>query len=349
MKHSQSGFTIIEMLIAVAISSIVIGGALSLQLVFHRATNEEESIADMQSNLDGIRFFLQRSMRQVGAGLGSSVSYWNCAGSFSTTSTLGMRNNNAYPPVDDFVEGGVDNDPDWLEYVLPGDLSVTYINGRFNRQWATVEDATGFKHKDIIGITINGVSCLYRLTNVATPKTGPRLHFAPAGGGPFCMNQISSHPACGIAGDHDPTSPISVLSLGETPFHAIRVDTSNPNMPMLMHGVRMFASSTTDYTWMPLAAGVEDLQLAVHIDTSNPPDERGDIWVWSRDTLPAEVGRMRALRVSVVMRTPTQTSSVNTRRPGFEDRPAGAFDRYKRRSMQFIVKIPNRPQTGGTI
>ena len=140
------------------------------------------------------------------------------------------------------------------------------------------------------------------------------------------------------------------MNLGEFPFHALRVDTTTlPNTPMLMHGVRMLQDTSSDYTWMPLAIGVEDLQLAFHVDTSDPPDDRGDIWINSRDTLATEVGRMRALRVTVVIRTPTQSSSVAIGRPAFEDRAAGAPDRFKRRTMQFIAKIPNRPGRGGTI
>jgi len=352
MKHSQSGFTLVEMMVAVVTSSIVVAGAMSVQLVFHRSTNEEESIADMQANLDGIRFFMQKSMRQVGAGLGASVAFYNCNGSVETVNTLGVRNSNALPAVPDLVDGGVDTDPDWIEYTLSSNLTTTYVDGSFSRSWADVKDNTGFNHKNVLGLTINGVTCLMRLTNTVSNAHGDRLHFAPAHGGPFCMNQAITMAECGLTNNAEqtPSSPIPIMNLGEFPFNALRVDTTTlPNTPMLMHGVRMLSGTTTDYTWMPLAMGVEDMQLAFHVDTSDPPDDRGDIWVNSRDTLAAEVGRMRALRVSIVIRTPTPTSPVAVGRPGFEDRAAGAPDRFKRRTMRFIAKIPNRPGRGGTI
>jgi len=352
MKHTQSGFTLIEMIIAVTISAVVIGGALSAQVVFHRSTNEEESIADMQANLDGIRFFMQKSMRQVGAGLGASVSFYNCNGAVETVNTMGVHNSNAVPAVPDLVDGGTDTDPDWIEYALSSNLTVTYIDGGFSKSWADVKDNTGFYHKNVLGITINGVTCLMRLTNTVSNAHGDRLHFAPAHGGPFCMNQVITMESCGVTsnGTTTPSSPIPIMNLGEYPFHALRVDnTTSPGSPMLMHGVRMLEDDSSAYSWTPLALGVEDMQLAFHVDTSDPPDDRGDIWVSSRDTLASEVGRMRALRISIVIRTPTPTSPIATARPAFEDRPAGGLDRYKRRTMRFIAKIPNRPNKGGTI
>lgn len=351
MKHAQSGFTLVEMMVAVVTSSIVIAGALSVQLVFHRSTNEEESIADMQANLDGIRFFMQKSMRQVGAGLGAQVAFYNCNGSVETVNTLGVHNSNVIPAVPDLVDGGTDTDPDWIEYTLSSNLTVTYVEGAFTRQWADVKDNAGFFHRNVLGITVNGVTCLMRLTNTVSNAHGDRLHFAPAHGGPFCMNQVITMAACGILNDAEqtPSSPIPIMNLGEFPFHALRVDTTTlPNTPMLMHGVRMLQDTSSNYTWTPLAMGVEDLQLAFHVDTSDPPDDRGDVWINSRDTLATEVGRMRALRVTVVIRTPTQSGTVAVGRPAFEDRSAGAPDRFKRRTMQFIAKIPNRPGRGGT-
>ncbi|PKN26896.1 MAG: hypothetical protein CVU65_04185 [Deltaproteobacteria bacterium HGW-Deltaproteobacteria-22] len=351
MKHSQSGFTLIEMIIAVSISAVVIAGAMSVQLVFHRSTNEEESIADMQANLDGIRFYVQKSMRQVGAGLGASVSFYNCRGGVETVNTIGVHNSNSIPVAPDITDGGTDTDPDWIEYTLASNLTVTYIDGQFSRSWADVKDNTGFNHKNVLGLTINGVTCLMRLTNTVSNAHGDRLHFAPAHGGPFCMNQVITMESCGLYTNaaQTPSSPIPIINLGEFPFHALRVDnTTSPDSPMLMHGVRMMQDDSSDYIWTPLALGVEDMQLAFHVDTSDPPDGRGDIWVSSRDTLATEVGRMRALRISIVIRTPTPTSPIATARPAFEDRPAGDFDRYKRRTMRFVAKIPNRPSAGGT-
>lgn len=351
MKRTQYAFTLVELLIAVVISGVVLAGAFSLQLVFHRAMNEEETIADMQANLDGIRFFFQKAMRQLGSGIGATVSYYNCNGSVETIATLGVHNNNSLTVTPDLTDGGVDTDPDWIEYTLASSMAMTYVDGSFSKSWADVQSTDGFYHRNVLGITINGKTCMMRLTNVVNNAHGGRLHFAPAHGGQFCMNQVITMEQCGVTsnGSTTPTSPIPIVNLGEFPFQALRVDTTNPASPMLMHGVKSLQNNSSTYTWVPLALDVEDLQLAVLIDTSNPQDERGDVWVNSRDTLAAEVGRWRALRISVVVRTPTPNSPVATTRPALEDRPAGTPDRYKRRVLRFIAKIPNRPTQGGSI
>ena len=106
---------------------------------------------------------------------------------------------------------------------------------------------------------------------------------------------------------------------------------------------------SSNYTWTPIVEGIEDMQIAFHVDTSATPDSRGDFWATHRDVLSTEYGRVRSIRVSLVARSLLPLSKIRARRPALEDRKRGPLDRYKRRNISFVVKIPNFPITGGAI
>ena len=59
--EKQHGFTIVELLIAVFISSLVIAGAFNIQMVFNRSMVYEEEVSDMQNSLDGLRTYLRKA------------------------------------------------------------------------------------------------------------------------------------------------------------------------------------------------------------------------------------------------------------------------------------------------
>ncbi|MDA3864656.1 MAG: PilW family protein [Deltaproteobacteria bacterium] len=353
-KYNKSfGFTIIELLIAVFISSIVLAGAFGVQMVFNSSTVSQQSVSDMQNNLDALRSYLRRTIQTAGAGLAQNIALQNCSGGYEYIPAIMVHNKNDYPPIADNSLGGTDNDPDWIEFVAPPSVDITSVNSWFKlNTGARVYSTEGFMVRDVVAINIGNSSCLMRINQILNSSPTSRYFLWNYKGGVYCMNPNNSlHPGCGINNNktYYPTQTVSITSLGQFPFQALRIDESDPKTPILMHGVRELQNGKSTYTWSPLALEVEDMQIAFHLDTSPTPNDAGDIWINSRDLLVTEYSRIRTLRISVIIRSSRANSEIRTSRPALEDRPASAIDNYRRRRLIVVVKVPNKPILGGTI
>ncbi|MGM0597420.1 MAG: PilW family protein [Myxococcota bacterium] len=352
-KNKRSfGFTIIELLIAVFISSVVLAGAFGVQMIFNSSTVTQQSVSDMQNNLDALRSYLRRTIQTAGAGLAQNIALQNCSGGYEYISAIMVHNKNNYPPIADNAQGGTDNDPDWIEFVVPPSVEITSVDSWFRlNTGAKVYSTEGFKVRDVVALNIGNTSCLMRVNHILNSSTTNRHLIWNNKTGVYCMNPNNSqHPGCGITNqDYYPTQTVSITSLGEFPFQALRIDESDPKTPILMHGVRELQNGKSTYTWSPLALNVEDMQIAFHLDTSPTPDGKGDIWINSRDLLTTEYSKIRTLRISVIIRSSRANSEIRTSRPALEDRPASTLDNYRRRRLIVIVKVPNKPILGGTI
>jgi prepilin-type N-terminal cleavage/methylation domain-containing protein len=343
------GFTLIELLIAVFISSLVFAGAFNIQAVFNETITKETSISNVQNNVDSLKMYFRKMIKRSGAGLTGVVAMRNCSGLYEYIPPIMIHNINSYPATSDNSLGGTDNDPDWIEFVAPDSVAVTSVEDWFQLSTrAKVYSTTDFHTRDIVALNIGNVSCLMRVNSVYNSTTIKYLTWTSRGG-LYCINPSNSqHPGCLLTSKlYNPPGIINITSLGEFPFQALRVDLSNPKNPLLMHGIRMMENGGTNYTWSVIAEGIEDMQLAFHLDTSIPPDSRGEIWINSRDLLFTEYGKIRSVRVSLVARSSHPNSTVKTRRPAFEDRSQGTLDNYLRRRVSFVVNMPNKPITVG--
>ncbi len=66
MKRSDSGFTLIELMVAMAMSSIVVGVIYSAYTVQTKIYTEQDKVAEMQQNLRAGMAYLQREARMAG-------------------------------------------------------------------------------------------------------------------------------------------------------------------------------------------------------------------------------------------------------------------------------------------
>ncbi|MBU1219895.1 PilW family protein [Myxococcota bacterium] len=351
MKHLtlKSGFTLIELMIAIFISSLVIAGAFNVQLVFTQTARNQEEVSDLQNSLDGLKNYMHRALKGSGAGLAANIEIRACDGSTQVVPAINIHNNNSYPVVSDFTDGGIDNDPDWIEFIYTGNVEVTSVFESFDASYAKVYSSLNFAPRDVVAVNVGAYSCIRRINTVI--NTIPNYLGWYSRGGVYCLNPSNnSHPSCGYAGGSiTPSKTVTITKLGEFPFQALRVDTTTYARPVLMHGTRREQSGGSTYTWTPLVENVEDMQIAWLMDTSDPMDKSGDLWINSRDPQPLEYGRIRSLRISIITRSNAADNKIKTARPAYEDRQAGALDNYYRRKITFIVNIPNRPITGGTL
>jgi prepilin-type N-terminal cleavage/methylation domain-containing protein len=67
--RARSGFTLIEIMIALALAGLVVGGALQLHASFNRHAERQAEIADMQQTLRVAMLMMERYIRSAGDGL----------------------------------------------------------------------------------------------------------------------------------------------------------------------------------------------------------------------------------------------------------------------------------------
>jgi type IV pilus assembly protein PilW len=66
MRKSQKGFTLVELLVAMTISSVVMAGIYSAYYSQQKTQVVQEQMADMQQNLRAAMFYMEREIRMAG-------------------------------------------------------------------------------------------------------------------------------------------------------------------------------------------------------------------------------------------------------------------------------------------
>ena len=342
---------------SLALASVVLIGAFHIHATFQDALRRQSTISKMQHTMKIVRQQLERSIRPAGAGMNFKI-HSNCGGSHIVGPFI-IHNNNTFGQTDT-TEGDTDSDPDWFE-VMSADLRDTAYLSKEGIVMAAekhVDDVNKFNVGDIMGVVFGEGVCLFVVTHTsgnpgnagAGLSAGHINHAKGAGNSDLarCYNDPQNRKDCeeNVLGTHKVPagSPIINLSRGTV---AMRIDRSRPALPVLMMATGVAGGDPNLYSWQPVAVNVEDMQIAVHLDTSNPPDPIGEVWVSTRDLLESEVNSVRAVRISIVFRSPSEVAGWRAgRRPALEDRPAATTtDGYIRRVLTTYIKLRNMPTT----
>lgn len=339
----QDGFTLIELMVSIFLAGLVIVAAFHIHTTFQSTLNRQQGITRMQQTMKVTREILVSRIRGSGGGVVSNV--WTGCGGERPIGPFVLHNANALGSTD-LSEGGQDNDPDWFEimavdYNSSGTLSQKKpVTGRTK----PTDQAHRFRPGDLVLVQNEHGACLLMVSSVSNNwikhqsagQSGAELSPCYNTDLQICRRELQVNQL-------EAGTPL--LNIGRRSA-AFRVDDSDPKRPLLMMASGQIGGDPTQYDWQPIAEGVEDMQIAVHLDTDTPPDAIGDIWVNSRDLHNNETGRVRAVRLSVVFRSimeiPGWTQGL---RPGLEDRPASTGrDGFIRRTFTTIIKLRNMPQ-----
>lgn len=341
--HPERGVTLVELTIAMALSTLVVMGAFHMHSTFQYSLHRQDEITRIQETMKVTRRILERRLRAAGAGMAGST-YVQCGGEHLVGPFM-LHNRNTFGQTDT-TNGGADTDPDWIE-IMGSDRSQNGIltsSKPINSVVARVSNASAFKAGGLFGIKGPNGMCIFMVSSV---KNNKFQYYT--GNDPLrkCYNPNAQRKACEqrVLGQHQVPAGSEIINLSSGTF-ALRIDNSQPARPVLMMASGVAGGDPARYTWQPLAENVEDLQVGVSLDTSNPADSTGDLWVNSRDLTSTELASVRAVRLSLVFRSASEMPGWNAgRRPALEDRAASTpRDGYLRRVLTTTIALRNMPQ-----
>lgn len=328
----NKGFTLIEILVSLAILGIVLAGIYSVYTMQHKSYIVQEQVANMQQNERIALQMITRDIRMAGLGLPAPELGINDFGDgvgFDGSDTITIAYYVFNP--DNSNGGRTQINGDTGDITPPSSVNLP------------VDSTTGFAAGDwvLINSTDIGDTSHYALICITGIDAGALVH-VPGGVGPCASAQNFVYPIGG--------------------FIKARVKKINPSGAGSESGIIAYALAVDGYVLtrsvnggaaQPLADNIEDMQFAYGFDSDN--NDTVDTWVNDLNALPAgtTMDELREVRVTLVARTTREDPAYNVgARPEVENHdqaqlagsirttPAQAV-KYRRRVLQSTIRLRN--------
>jgi type IV pilus assembly protein PilW len=320
----RSGFTLVEVLAAVAILTIAMAAVFSTFDFQQKSYTTQSRIAEMQQNLRLAEVYLDRDIRMAGYGIpsgGAPAGVTVPAGLLPSGTAI----RTLFP-----VDSAAGPDSLYILYLYDMDTNqppTTNTNIMLSGSGqVSVASISGFLAAggELVLITDNVTMDLFETSAAA----GGVLTF---GGG---MNYNTAAHSKFPAGGYGVGPPASTVAKAR--FLRYFIDNvTDPAHPILMVD-RMMAGQAPQ----PVADDIEDMQFRYGLDTTATPDGIVDTWVDNVTT--AQIPLIRQVRIFLLARTRTQEKGWSEIRPALGNRAAGTTaDGYKRRILDKIVYVRN--------
>jgi type IV pilus assembly protein PilW len=312
--NKNQGFTIIELMIAMAIVSLVMAAIVSAFIFQQESYNTQEQVAVMQQNGRAAMSALSRDVRIAGFGLGNaSTSYYDS--SVGATAYLqAVTSHNSYANGTDSID---------ICYADPSNTATITDDMPNSSAILKVDTVTGFEDGDLVIIT-NGINASI-LEVTATNASALIIQHNPGGG---TINPPGGHnifPAGGYTAGS---------KLFKVQIKSYDIDFSDPLHPLM----RMDSDGPVGSgAFQPFADNIEDLQFAYIFSDGDEADSADD--ADGDDT--NDHSDIRAVRINVLARTGRVMKNFVGNRPAIEDNAAGANDQYRRRLLTSTIKVRN--------
>ncbi|OGP81224.1 MAG: hypothetical protein A2Z13_08870 [Deltaproteobacteria bacterium RBG_16_64_85] len=320
----RSGFTLVEVLAAVAILTIAMAAVFSTFDFQQKSYTTQSRIAEMQQNLRLAEAYLDRDIRMAGYGIPSA------GAPEGVTVPVGLLPSGTAIRTLFPVDSTAGPDSLYILYLYDMDTNqppTTNTNIMLSGSGqVSVASISGFLAGggELVLITDGITADLFETSAAA----GGVLTF---GGG---MNyNTAAHPKF-PAGGYGVGPPASTVAKAR--FLRYFIDSvTDPVHPTLMVD-RMMAGQAPQ----PVADDIEDMQFRYGLDTTGTPDGIVDTWVDNVTT--AQITQIRQVRIFLLARTRTQETGWNEIRPALGNRAAGTTaDGYKRRILDKVVHVRN--------
>ncbi len=359
-KMDMSGFTLVELLIVLAISTVVLTGVLQVFNTSNKSYSVQEEVAAVQQNLRIGKLFLVRDVRMAGSGLlnftllGARVyplSNTNSEGATGTDLVTiyyeDPANEGCGTPPDPVNDIACDDLPNLtLKGTMPANSAAVPVEEEFSDDPYDKWDGRCYCENEPFGPPPTTAGQIRYKIKITSPD-GTRSdsvyvnNILNTGSDDKLVNNAAAVPGalqsnCGAGSDcnkvmnqYPPGSTISFAS--ETTLLKIIYKVQN--------NVLMRSSSAIETeNFQPLADNIEDLQLAFGLDTT--ADGAVDQWIFDADLTDAQKVQVRLVRISILGRT-TNKHQRGSQVYNLEDNTSGGQDGYPRRLLQTTVKVRN--------
>jgi prepilin-type N-terminal cleavage/methylation domain-containing protein len=371
MKRSplknRRGFTLVELLVALAISGIVLTSMLQLFSNSQETYNTQEDVAAMQQNVRTAKLFLERDIRMAGSGA------MNLQGpNQAPVMPLWFENGHGATGTDRLTVAYERPDSDGCgpltapATILCSDLPTLTLSGNMPPNSTTAEVVEELSDAPYDSWLDESCSCdgiVYTPPNANMPfvvkspdqsRTGLLIatHIANNGGG--SSDNLANGP--NVPYGQIPGAEALYAFLGEDSSQSLAnkqlntftagstIDFFSPQrMYRAVYYVATDASGAmalyrdTGAGGVVIAEDIEDFQCAFELDDGTV--------INNRDLTAAEISDVRLVRVHVVGRSAHQyrnrAGSFIGQRMALEDHGAGAADNYRRRLLTVTVKVRN--------
>jgi len=317
--RNQAGFTLIEMMVALALFSFAIVGILSVATAMSGNVKEQRQVVQTETDVRAPMDFLADTLRMASPSIQSGniqdATIAGCtivAAGFTGVGGLSVLDSNSAPDQLDVVFAyGSSVATLQTPYTVGTQTSITITND--HNQASQIFPGDKLLLSNTAQGTIVSVSLVNTGTGVITLNTAACAPTLPTGG--YAGGSL-------------------VLRVMRARFSVGTVD----NIPTLM----MDPDADGPLAAQPLAEGIEDMQIAVGTDADGNGSISAAEWANS-STTGALVGPIRAVRLTLISRSNSALAGVATagQRKAAENRPAGAADAYRRRYLTQTIEVRN--------
>ncbi len=326
----QRGFTLVELLVAMAIASVVGMAGVSLFSTSNWAYKVNEDVAEAQQNGRVSMERLAKDIRTAGFGL-PDPPFSLTIGTGTFTSPITVTTSGGSGGSDSITILGIGYEAGTLSKGAATDCNVGATSkicldsvASANKFFSS--DLTTFKTSRMF-ISLNG-STFIQLSNTQSERADKKL----ALGTPSTLDR-----------NYPDGTPVYII---QAVTYSIVTNDASASPPCTSANPCLRSTDLTELRGIgsqTLAEDIEDIQFAYGVDADR--DGKMDSSTLSND--PADDSSILAVRATVVAKTRNKDMKGSTfTRPAIEDHTASASDNYRRRTLTKIIKLRN-PRTGG--
>lgn len=325
--RAQAGFTLVELMVSLVVFSFAMAGILAVAASLTQGYHDQRAAMEAQAAVRAPLDYLADAVRQASPGVPSG----NILDAYDATTCA--ETPQALAVTDDVASGTPDVGTDVLDVIYASGGAVTSLAADWDGTTTTitVNDATQLAVGDSVVVSNVTEGALVHITNIAGSAGSYTLTLAAAA----CTGVQATYPAGSV-----------VVRAQHARFFVETVS----GIPTLMMNPTGDSTADSGALVQPLAEGIEDLQIALGVDTNGDTivtdsGNTSDEWYGNATGDSALTGTIRAVRISIIARETLGLVGAPANkyyRPALEDHAAAtSYDQYPRRILSSTVEIRN--------